>query len=126
MARILICESHDSVRQLLERMVARLGHEPVAVRVPGPEELTSAEVFVLEPAAPVGATMAQAASIIDPSLPLISASVAEPPAEFGALGVVFAASLVKPFTLEQLSEAIERALRTRKCRPGPFQGDWAA
>jgi DNA-binding NtrC family response regulator len=126
MARILICESHDAVRQLLERMVARLGHEPIAVRVPGPEELASADVFVLEPAAPIGATMAQAASVIDPSLPLICASVVEPPTDLAMLGVVFAASLVKPFTLEQLSAAIERALRTRERPPGAFQGDWAA
>ncbi len=112
---------------MLERMVARLGHEPVAVRVPGPQELASADVFVLEPAAPIGVTMAQAASVIDPSLPLICASVAEPPTELAALGVVFAASLVKPFTSEQLSETIERALRTReRRRPEARQGDCAA
>jgi CheY-like chemotaxis protein len=126
MARILICESHDAVRQMLERMVARLGHEPVAVRVPGPQELASADVFVLEPAAPIGVTMAQAASVIDPSLPLICASIAEPPAELAELAVVFAATLVKPFTSEQLSEAIERALRTREYPADSCQGDCAA
>lgn len=126
MARILICESHEAVRQMLERMVARLGHEPVAVRVPGPEDLRSADVFVLEPAAPIGVTMAQAASVINPSLPLVCASVAEPPAELATLAVVFAASLVKPFTSEQLSQAIERALRTRQHPAGTCQGDCAA
>jgi CheY-like chemotaxis protein len=126
MARILICESHDAVRQMLERMVARLGHEPVAVRVPGPQELASADVFVLEPAAPIGVTMAQAASVIDPSLPLICASIAEPPAELAELGVVFAATLIKPFTSEQLSEAIERALRPREYPADSCQGDCAA
>jgi hypothetical protein len=106
---------------MLERMVSRLGHEPVAVRVPGPEDLQSADVFVLEPAAPIGATMAQAASLIDPSLPLICVSVAGPPTELAELGVVFTASLVKPFTVEQLSGAIERALRVRPRPPGAFQ-----
>ncbi|HEX3693508.1 MAG TPA: hypothetical protein VHU13_09210 [Solirubrobacteraceae bacterium] len=111
MARILICESHDAVRALLERAVSRLGHEPVAFRVPGPEDLRDADAFIVEPAAPIGATMAQAASVIDPSLPLICVSVAAPPPELEALGVAFAASLLKPFTPEQLAGAIERALR---------------
>jgi DNA-binding NtrC family response regulator len=121
MAQILICESHDAVRRLLGRMVARMGHEPVAVRVPGPEDLRNADVFVLEPAAPIGATMAQAASVIDPALPLICVSVAEPPTELSELGVVFSASLVKPFSAEQLSDAIERALSARSRPSGVFQ-----
>lgn len=106
-------------------MVARLGHEPVAVRVPSPEQLMSADVFLLEPAALIGVTMAQAASIVNPSLPLVCASVAEPPAELAELGVMFSASLVKPFTSEQLSDAIERALRAGD-RAGRGQGDCAA
>ena len=92
-------------------MVVRLGHEPIAVRVSTSQQLTSADVFMLEPAASIGAVSAQAARLIDPSLPLICASVAAPPAEFDELGIVFAATLVKPFTLEQLGRAIEGALR---------------
>ncbi len=132
MARILISESHDAVRRLLERMVTRLGHEPIAVRVPAPQHLTSADVFVVEPAAPTGAVLALAACIADPSLPLICASVAAPPPELAELGVVFAASLVKPFTLEQLGAAIDEALLARRAhrsdRPheSPRRGDRAA
>jgi hypothetical protein len=112
---------------MLERMVTRLGHEPVAVRVPSPQDLASADVFLVEPAAPIGVTLAQAASVIDPSLPLVCVSVAAPPVELAELGVVFTESLVKPFTAEQLSEAIDRALRfRRKHLPGSFQGDYAA
>jgi CheY-like chemotaxis protein len=109
--RILICDPSDAVRRMLEEMVRRLGHEAVAVRVPGPLELRGADVFVLEPAAPIGATMAQAASVIAPSLPLICASVTAPPPELAALGVEFAASLVKPFTLKQFAEAVAQARR---------------
>ncbi len=114
MARILISESHAEVRRLLERMVVRLGHEPVAVRAPTPQQLTSADVFVLEPADPIGAVLAQAAHLIDPTLPLICASVTAPPSELAELGISFTATLVKPFTLEQLGAAIERALRLRR------------
>jgi DNA-binding NtrC family response regulator len=110
MAQILISESHDDVRRLLERMVTRLGHEPVCVRVPAPAQLQSADVLVVEPAAPTGAVLAQAACIVNPALPLICASVTGPPPELTELGVEFAASLVKPFTAEQLDAAIEQAL----------------
>jgi DNA-binding NtrC family response regulator len=128
MARILICEPHEQVRGLLERMVARLGHEPVAVMVPSAQEITSADLVLLEPAAPLGVTLAQAASVIDRSLPLLCVSVATPPAELEELGVVFAARLIKPFTSEQLSEAIERTLRNRGglLPPRSLQGDCAA
>jgi DNA-binding NtrC family response regulator len=114
MARILISESHDDVRRLLERMVVRLGHEPVAVRAPTPQQLTSADVFVLEPADPVGAVLAQAAHLIDHTLPLICASVTAPPPELAELGISFTATLVKPFSLERLGAAIELALRARR------------
>jgi CheY-like chemotaxis protein len=114
MARILISESHDDVRRLLERMVVRLGHEPVAVRAPTPKQLTSADVFVIEPADPIGAVLAQAAHLIDPTLPLICASVTAPPPELPDLGISFTATLVKPFTLAQLRAAIELALRARR------------
>lgn len=121
MVRILISEPHDDVRQLLLRMVSRLGYEPVLMTVPAPEQLTSVDVLMVEPAAPVGAVMAQAASIAVPSLPLICASVSAPPSELTELGVEFDAFLVKPFTIQQLAEAIEQALRSRRRHPG-FHG----
>jgi hypothetical protein len=86
-------------------------------QMPAPAQLQSADVLVVEPAAPTGAVLAQAACIINPALPLICASVTGPPPELTELGVKFAASLVKPFTIEQLGAAIDRALCTREpCR----------
>ncbi len=107
---------------MLERMVTRLGHEPISVRIITPGDLTSADVFILEPASPVSAVYAQSASLAVPCLPLICASVAGPPEELEELGIEFAASLVKPYTLDQLRVAIRRALlagRERACRPRP-------
>jgi DNA-binding NtrC family response regulator len=118
MARILISESHEDVRRMLERMVTRLGHEPIVTNVPTPESLQSADVLVVEPAAPIGVVLAQAACIVNPALPIVCASVAAPPPELAELGVEFAAALVKPFTAEQLDAAIARALSARQlCRP---------
>jgi DNA-binding NtrC family response regulator len=118
MARILISEPHDDMRRLLERMVTHLGHEPIAVRVPAPQHLTSADVLVIEPAAPISAVLAQAIHIISPSLPLICVSVTVPPPELAELGVTFIASLVKPFTIEQLGAAIDEALLTYRAHQG--------
>ncbi len=114
MARILISEPHEDVRRLLERMVERLGHEPLAPRVAAPRDLRSADLFVIEPAAPLGAALAQAARLLAPSLPLICASVQAPPPALLESGIVFEACLQKPFTLEQFGDAVARAL----CRPG--------
>jgi len=113
MARILISESHDDVRRLLERMVTRLGHKPVLVRAPTPAQLRSADILVVEPAAPAGAALTRAAHAANPTLPIICASVTAPPLELEELGVVFAATVVKPFTAEQLGATIEQALSGR-------------
>jgi hypothetical protein len=88
----------------------------VLVRVPAPQQLQSADILVVEPAAPTGAVLAQAACIVNPLLPLICASVTASPPELAELGVVFAAALVKPFTAEQLGVAIEEALRAQNPR----------
>jgi CheY-like chemotaxis protein len=124
MARILISESHPDVRRMLERMVARLGHEPVLAVVPAPAQLQSADVLVVEPAAPTGAVLAQAACLVNPRLPIICASVTGPPPELAELGVPFVAALVKPFTAEQLGAAIDEALRARSTPP-PRRRVWA-
>jgi CheY-like chemotaxis protein len=123
MLRILISEPHEDVRQLLVRMVSRLGHEPVLMTVPAPEQLTSADILLVEPASPVSAVLAQAASIAVPALGLICASVSAPPAELTELGVEFDAFLVKPFTIDQLDGAIKQALRSRRRGPRPLGFD---
>jgi CheY-like chemotaxis protein len=122
MAQILISEPHDEVRRMLERMVTRLGHEPILVGFPAPKELHSADLLIVEPAAPAGAVLAQAARIVNPRLPLVCASVTAPPPELEQHGVVFTATLVKPFTAEQLDAAIDHAL----CGRSPCHRDRAA
>jgi hypothetical protein len=110
MAQILISEPHDQVRRMLERMVARLGHEPILAGFPAPKELQRADLLIVEPAAPAGAVLAQAARIVNPRLPLVCASVTAPAPELEELGIVFAAAVVKPFTAAQLGAAIDQAL----------------
>ncbi|HEY8304737.1 MAG TPA: hypothetical protein VIG42_09145 [Solirubrobacteraceae bacterium] len=106
MARILISEPHEDVRRLLARMVIDLGHEALVLEVPAPEWFLSADVFLVEPAAPVGAVLAKAAQLIRPDLPIVFVSVEPPP----QLDVESAAYVMKPFTAIQLGDAINRAL----------------
>ncbi len=95
---------------MLVRMVPRLGHEPILVRAPTPAQWRSADILVIEPAAPAGAALIRAAHAANPTLPIICASVIAPPHELAELRVVFAATLVKPFTAEQLGVTVEQAL----------------
>ena len=111
---------------MLVRMLTRLGHEAITVTMPAPEQLLSAEALIVEPEASLGVVLAQTARLVNPSLPVICASVAGPPAELAELGVVFAAALVKPFTATQLAAAIERSLRPHDCQEAQRRGDCAA
>lgn len=113
MPRVLISEPDEAVQQRLERLIACLGHEPVAVEKLAPGQLTGADVLLVEPATPLGVVLAQATRLAAPSLPIICSSVAEPSVDLAGLGIQFAAVLVRPYTGEQLGVAIERALAMR-------------
>jgi hypothetical protein len=106
MARILISESHADVRMLLARMVTHLGHEALVLDAPTPERFMHADVFLVEPADPIGAVLAKAAQIIRPALPIVFVSVEPPP----NLDIEPAAHVMKPFTIVQLRDSIDRAL----------------
>jgi DNA-binding response OmpR family regulator len=111
--QVLINEPHPLVEQMLERMVARLGYHPTAARTVVADQLASTDVLLVEMAAPLGITFAQAAQFSTPSLAIVCASVTGPPPELEELGIELAAYLVKPFTSTQLDVAIHRALTHR-------------
>jgi two-component SAPR family response regulator len=98
---------------MLERMVSRLGHVPIVVEVPTSAQLTSADVLVVEPAAPMAVVLAQAVGVLNPTLPIVCASVVAPSPELAQLDIHFSAVLIKPFTSEQLNAAIDRSLCAR-------------
>jgi hypothetical protein len=109
MALTLISEPNEVIRRLLEGMLRRLGHKPLLITMPTLERTLNADLFIVEPKAAGEKMLTQAAHIANPSLPMICASVSSPPWELCELGVVFAASLIVPFTLGQLRAAIELA-----------------
>jgi hypothetical protein len=109
MALMLINEPNEVSRRLLAKMLIRLGHQPLLLTMPTLKRAMNADLFIVEPKASGGKILAQAAHIANPSLPMICVSVSIPPWELCELGVVFAASLIVPFTLGQLRAAIELA-----------------
>jgi CheY-like chemotaxis protein len=114
MARILISEPRPQVRAMLKRIVTRLGHEPVLGRVPAPEHFAGFDVYILDTAGSLGPTLAraarQAAREADQSLPIVGIGAEPLPEVFKTLGIEPDVFLLKPLTMEQLRDAIERVL----------------
>jgi CheY-like chemotaxis protein len=129
MTHILIIESHPEVRRLLERMVCRLGHEPVIATAPAMPLLQDIELVIVEPSDPASALLAEQVQLSDPLLPIICASVFTDP----QVDVAFSSCLLKPFTVDDLAAAIMHALRQSHEQPhatagaaAPAEGDLAA
>jgi CheY-like chemotaxis protein len=104
MARVLICEPHPEVRELLSRIVVRLGHDPVL----DDADLAPVDVILLEPAHAPSVERAQAFRAVNSETPIVCASLEFPDAGSRRLAPI--AYLVKPFALPDLEHAISRAL----------------
>jgi CheY-like chemotaxis protein len=103
-ARVLICEPHAEVRELLRRIVVRLGHEPVLEDA----ELAPVDAILLEPSHAPSVERAQAFRAVNGDTPIVCASIELPDAGSRRLAPI--AYLVKPFALPDLQHAISRAL----------------
>ena len=101
---MLICEPHAEVRELLSRIVVRLGHEPVLEDA----ELAPVDVILLEPSHAPSVERAQAFRAVNGDTPIVCASIELPDAGSRRLAPV--AYLVKPFALPDIQHAISRAL----------------
>jgi CheY-like chemotaxis protein len=108
-ARVLICEPDPEVRELLERIVTRLGHE----LVPDDAALGDVEAIVVEPAHAPSIERAQAFRAVAGDVPVICASIDFPNGGTKRLQPV--AHLVKPFGLPEIEAALMQAL----AQPGP-------
>ena len=106
---MLICEPHPEVRELLKRIVTRLGHEPVL----DDAALGNVEAIVVEPAHTPSVERAQAFRAVAGDVPVICASIDFPNGGTKRLQPV--AHLVKPFALPDIEAALTQAL----AQPGP-------
>jgi CheY-like chemotaxis protein len=101
---VLICEPHPEVRELLRRIVVRLGHEPVL----DDDALGDVEAIVLEPAHAPSIERAQAFRAVAGDVPVICASIDLPNGGTRRLNPFV--HLVKPFALPEIEAALTQAL----------------
>jgi CheY-like chemotaxis protein len=111
-ARVLICEPHDDISALLELVVRRLGHEPVAF-TGGDVDHIGVDAAVIEPGETASLQLAK--SLRSRDVPVLFTSIYPPGAE--ALELKPAAYLVKPFPLYALERALEAALAVTGLSP---------
>ena len=110
MARILILEPAPEIRLLFERVVARLGHDPV-FEAPACGDV---DAVVLEPAATECVYAALAVREARPSLPFVCVSTLPASRETAVLDPH--AYLLKPFPLADLERAVLSALQVGDAR----------
>jgi len=103
-ARVLICEPPPEVRELLRRIVVRLGHEAVL----DDEALGDVDAIVVEPAHAPSIERAQAFRAVAGDVPVICASIDFPNGGTKRLQPI--AHLVKPFALPEIEAALTHAL----------------
>jgi CheY-like chemotaxis protein len=111
-ARVLICEPHDDISALLELVVRRLGHEPVAF-AGGDVDHIGVDAAVIEPGEPSALEVAK--TLRSRNVPVLFTSIYPPDAT--ALDLQPAAYLVKPFPLYALERALEAALAVTALAP---------
>jgi CheY-like chemotaxis protein len=116
-ARVLICEPHDDISALLELVVRRLGHEPVAYDG-GDIEHIDVDAAVIEPGE--SSALEVARSLRSRNVPVLFTSIYPPDAD--ALELNPAAYLVKPFPLYALERALEAALGVSALAPAAAVG----
>jgi CheY-like chemotaxis protein len=108
MGRVLILEPDPEVRELISRVVSRLGHEPLAparlpARVP-----SGVDAVFLEPAWAPALELAGRLRERNPKLPVVFESI--DPASPGLPSLTPVRHLLKPFGLRVLEQAIEAVL----------------
>jgi len=108
MARVLILEPYPEVRQLLERIVAGLGFDPILLDGAEPETIQEIDVLLLEPGFPGGVELAKRFLAANPRLPILVVSIFPPTPEVTELSPV--AYVVKPFALAALQRHIRDAV----------------
>ena len=107
MARVLVLEPDEEIRELLRRVLVRLGHEAVT---PGyvPERPSKVDAVILEPTWPQALELAKALRAGDGRLPIVFASLE--PWSTDTTDIRPVRRLLKPFGLRELEGTIRSVL----------------
>jgi hypothetical protein len=100
MARILICEPVTETRELLERLVLRMGHDIVGI-----DALRTVDVLLFEPESKAGLALAKLLLEVRPEASLVACSAEPPRAQLKLPRVV--ASLLQPFSPADLARVLD-------------------
>jgi CheY-like chemotaxis protein len=109
MARVLIVDPEPDLRLLAAEAVTELGHEAVMLEEPVPQ--TEADVLMIAPCEDLRGVVERLREACH-GLSVILVSVAGPGEDDRALAP--AGYLAKPYTLEALDRALDRALAARE------------
>jgi len=109
MARFLLIEPHDDIRRLYEAVVRGLGHE-LARR--DSETAETPDVILVDPSDPISLKTTARLRQDYPDVAIVCASIYET-ARDDAEQLKAAAYLLKPFSLVELTSALEAALAQR-------------
>jgi CheY-like chemotaxis protein len=109
MARFLLIEPHEDIRRLYAAVVRGLGHEPVGL---DSEPVEKPDVILVDPSDPVSLETTARLRQDYPDVAIVCASIYETTREH-AQQLKAAAYLLKPFSLVELTSALETALAQR-------------
>ena len=105
MAHFLIIEPNEDIRRLYAAVIRGLGHDAAFING---GSMADPEVVLVEPADPESFAAALRLQRDNPALPVICASVHKPSQHIDLLEAC--THLLKPFSLVELSDALQLAL----------------
>ena len=107
MSRVLIEEIHSDVRKLLEVILARLGHETVALTHQRPHA-SEIDLLIVEPTSARASELVRTLRRERPDLPIVAVSIAPRAGEWDQLEL--SGYLMKPFTISEIEGLISRCV----------------
>lgn len=109
MTRILIYVGDVTLETLLVIVIERMGHQAETLQSVPRRVPVRGDLFLVDPSAPHGVAWARTLRRLDAALPVVAIGLE--PAHARALGFPPSAVVPKPFGLDQLRSAVDRALK---------------
>jgi len=111
MKRILICADDMVVESLLVVVVEHMGHETDTLRFTPHDAPVAGDLLLVDPTAPHAVAWARALRHLDPAIPVVAVGLS--PVDPDSLGFAPTTVIPKPFSLDELRDAVEQSLRRR-------------
>jgi DNA-binding NtrC family response regulator len=106
-SHVLIEETHEDVRKLLEVILERLGHESVALNHQRPHA-AEIDLLIVEPTSARASELVRALRRERPDLPIVAVSIAPRAGEWNQFEL--SGYLMKPFSVSEIEELISKCI----------------